>query len=137
MKRERFVAAVEQALDSLPQELHGRICHVAVLAEDSPPNPPPTRPGQRKRLLVVRDHGVPTAKKSIFDVPTGSDHIVLHQKNIAGCSSANPWLTPGFPNLTRSGKRAFERCEAQASGFPLQIFEAIRTKNARSEPFCP
>jgi predicted Zn-dependent protease with MMP-like domain len=31
---------------------------------------------------------VPTTKKSIFDLPTGPDHIVLYQKNIeAVCSS--------------------------------------------------
>jgi predicted Zn-dependent protease with MMP-like domain len=33
-------------------------------------------------------HGVPTTKKSIFNLPSGPDHVVLYQKNIeAVCSS--------------------------------------------------
>jgi predicted Zn-dependent protease with MMP-like domain len=33
-------------------------------------------------------HGVPSTKKSGFDIPTGPDHIVLYQKNIeAVCSN--------------------------------------------------
>jgi len=33
-------------------------------------------------------HGVPTTKKSIFDLPSGPDHILLYQKNIeAVCSN--------------------------------------------------
>ena len=88
MKREHFVAVVEKALDSLPQEFRNRIRNVAVLVEDLPPNQLPPKPGQRRRLLLGLFHGVPTTKKSIFDLPTGPDHIVLYQKNIeAICSS--------------------------------------------------
>jgi predicted Zn-dependent protease with MMP-like domain len=44
-------------------------------------------PGQRERLLLGLFHGVPTTKKSVFDLPTGPDHVVLYQKNIeAVCS---------------------------------------------------
>ena len=86
MKREHFVEVVEEALDSLPQEFRSHICNVAVLVEDCPPHQPSPPSGQ-KRLLLGLFHGVPTTKKSIFDLPTGPDHIVLYQKNIeAVCS---------------------------------------------------
>src|SRR6202158_6201410 len=88
MKREHFVKVVEEALDSLPQEFRSRIRNVAVLVEDMPPNQPSPQSGQQRRLLLGLFHGVPTTKKSIFDLVTGPDHIVLYQKNIeAVCSS--------------------------------------------------
>jgi predicted Zn-dependent protease with MMP-like domain len=88
MKREHFVKVVEEALDSLPQEFRSRIQNVAVLVEDLPPNQRSLRPGQQRRLLLGVFHGVPTTKKSTFDLPSGPDHIVLYQKNIeAVCSS--------------------------------------------------
>lgn len=82
MKREHFVRVVEEALDSLPQEFRSRIRNVTVLVEDVPPNQPTPQAGQRRRLLLGLSHGVPTTKKSIFDLPTGPDHIVPYQKNI-------------------------------------------------------
>src|ERR1700693_5630458 len=89
MKREHFVKVVEETLDSLPQEFRSRIRNVAVLVEDMPPNQPSVQPGQHKWLILRLFHGVPTTKKSVFDIPTGPDHIVLYQKNIeAVCSSA-------------------------------------------------
>jgi len=88
MKREHFVKVVEEALDSLPQEFRSRIRNVAVLVEDVPPHQPSPQSGQQRRPLLGIFHGVPTTKKSIFDLPTGPDHIVLYQKNIeAVCSS--------------------------------------------------
>ena len=90
MKREHFAKVVEEALDSLPQEFRSRIRNVAVLVEDMPPNQPSSalRSGQRRRLVLGVFHGVPTTKKSTFDLPRGPDHIVLYQKNIeAVCSS--------------------------------------------------
>jgi predicted Zn-dependent protease with MMP-like domain len=88
MKREHFVKVVEETLDSLPQEFRSRIRNVAVLVEDFPPNQPPPQSRQPRRLLLGLFHGVPTTKKSTFDLPTGPDHIVLYQKNIeAVCSS--------------------------------------------------
>jgi predicted Zn-dependent protease with MMP-like domain len=87
MKREHFVKLVEEALDSLPREFRSRIHNVAVLVEDRPSNQSSTRPGPG-RLLLGLFHGVPTTKKSIFDLPTGPDYVVLYQKNIeAVCSS--------------------------------------------------
>jgi len=88
MKHEHFVNVVEETLDSLPQEFRGRIRNVAVLVEDFPPNQPSPQRGQRRRLLLGLFHGVPTTKKSTFDLPTGPDYIVLYQKNIeAVCSN--------------------------------------------------
>ena len=88
MKRELFVKVVEEVLDSLPEEFRSRIRNVAVLVEDIPPNQPLPQSGQQRRLLLGLFHGVPTTKKSIFDLPTGPDHVVLYQKNIeAVCSS--------------------------------------------------
>ena len=75
-------------LDSLPQEFRSRIQNVAVLVEDVPPNHPSLQAGQQRRLLLGVFHGVPTTKKSMFDLSTGPDHIVLYQKNIeAVCST--------------------------------------------------
>ncbi len=88
MKREHFVKVVEETLDTLPEEFRSRIQNVAVLVEDLPPNQRSVKPGQRGRLLLGIFHGVPTTKKSKFDLPSGPDHIVLYQKNIeAVCSS--------------------------------------------------
>jgi len=88
MKREHFVKVVEEVLDSLPREFRSRIRNVAVLVEDMPPNQPSPQSEQQGRLILGVFHGVPTTKKSIFDLPTGPDYIVLYQKNIeAVCSS--------------------------------------------------
>jgi predicted Zn-dependent protease with MMP-like domain len=88
MQREHFVKVVEEALDSLPQEFRSRIRNVAVLVEDMPPDQPLPQSGQQRRLLLGLFHGVPMTKKSIFNLPTGPDYIVLYQKNIeAVCPS--------------------------------------------------
>ena len=79
MKREHFAKVVEEALDSLPAEFRSRIRNVAVLVEDVPPNQPSPQPGQQRRLLLGLFHGVPTTKKSVFDLPAGPDHIVLYR----------------------------------------------------------
>jgi len=80
MKRELFVKVVEEVLDSLPEEFRSRIRNVAVLVEDIPPNQPLPQSGQQRRLLLGLFHGVPTTKKSIFDLPRGPDHIVLYSE---------------------------------------------------------
>ena len=88
MEREEFVNVAEEALDSLPEEFRSRIQNVAILVEDFPPNQSTPQPGQRKRLLLGIFHGMPATKRSVFNLPTGPDHIVLYQKNIeAVCSS--------------------------------------------------
>ena len=88
MEREEFVNVAEEALDSLPEEFRSRIQNVAILVEDFPANQSTPQPGQRKRLLLGIFHGVPATKRSVFNLPTGPDHIVLYQKNIeAVCSN--------------------------------------------------
>lgn len=47
-----------------------------------PPSQPSETPEHQGRLLLGLFHGVPTTKKSAFDLTTGPDHIVLYQKNI-------------------------------------------------------
>src|SRR5262245_60789507 len=88
MKRERFAKIVEEVLDSLPEEFRSRMHNVAVLLEDTPPNQPSPRSGKQRRLTLGIFHGVPMTRKSVFDLATGPDYIVLYQKNIeAICSS--------------------------------------------------
>ena len=88
MKREDFTKVVGEALDSLPQEFRSRIRNVTVLVEDMPPNQPSPQPGKQRHLTLGIFHGIPTTKKSVFDLATGPDHIVLYQKNIeAVCSN--------------------------------------------------
>jgi predicted Zn-dependent protease with MMP-like domain len=75
-------------LDSLPEEFRSRIQNVAIVFEDFPPNQSSPRHGQQRRLLLGIFHGVHATKRSVFNLPTGPDHIVLYQKNIeAVCSS--------------------------------------------------
>jgi predicted Zn-dependent protease with MMP-like domain len=88
MNREDFIEVAEETLDSLPEEFRSRIQNVAILVEDFPPKQSTPKLGQQRRLLLGLFHGVPTTKRSVFNLPTGPDHIVLYQKNIeAVCSS--------------------------------------------------
>ena len=88
MERKQFAKVVEEVLDSLPREFRNRIRNVAVLVEDLPPDQLSPQSGRPKRLLLGLFHGVPTTKKSVFDLPTGPDYVMLYQKNIeAVCSS--------------------------------------------------
>ena len=94
MKRERFKKLVAQALDSLPPEFRQRIRNVAILVEDVPPSQRrPGRPrgsggGRPRKLLMGVFVGVPTTQKSVWDLPSGPDHIILYQKNIESvCAS--------------------------------------------------
>jgi predicted Zn-dependent protease with MMP-like domain len=88
MTREEFINVAEETLDSLPEEFRSRIQNVAILVEDYPPKQSRSRQGPRKQLLLGIFHGVPATKRSVFNLTTGPDHIVLYQKNIeAVCSS--------------------------------------------------
>ena len=88
MERERFAGIVEEVLDSLPNEFRSRIRNVAVLVEDLPPKRQSHRPRKDRTLLLGLFHGVPTTKKSVFDLSSGPDYVVLYQKNIeAVCSN--------------------------------------------------
>ena len=88
MRCEDFTKVVEEVLDSLPRKFRRRIRNVAVLVEDLPPDQKPSKSGKPKRLRLGLFHGVPMTHKSVFQLPTGPDYIVLYQKNIeAICSN--------------------------------------------------
>ncbi len=90
MERDGFAKVVQEVLDSLPLEFRKCIRNVAVLIEDVPPTPPTARPRKPTPLLLGIFHGIPRTEKSVFNLSTGPDHIVLYQKNIeAVCSSEN------------------------------------------------
>jgi predicted Zn-dependent protease with MMP-like domain len=86
LEREAFAKAMQEVLDSLPEEFRSRIHNVAVLVEDYPAGQPPS--SHPKKLLLGIFHGIPLTEKSVFDLPTGPDYVVLYQKNIeAVCST--------------------------------------------------
>jgi predicted Zn-dependent protease with MMP-like domain len=97
MEREKFVKLVEEALDALPAKFRKRIHNVAVLVENLPPEQLPRRASRNTGTIDSDDaeslvlgvfEGVPTTKKSVFELPAGPDRIVLYQKNIeAICSN--------------------------------------------------
>src|SRR6266702_6144727 len=87
MTREQFTQVVEEVLDSLPKEFRRRIHNVAVLVEDCP-GQTAARAREQGKLLLGLFHGVPTTRKSVFDLSNGPDYVVLYQKNIeAVCST--------------------------------------------------
>ena len=97
MEREKFVKLVEEALGALPTKFRKRIQNVAVLVENVPPRQL-SRRGSRNAGIIDSDdaenlvlgvfEGVPTTKKSVFDLFADLDRIVLYQKNIeAICSN--------------------------------------------------
>lgn len=94
MDRERFTRIAAEVLDSLPRDFRRRIRNVAVLVEDYPAEQRPRRSSRRprklapspRRLLMGVYVGVPLTERSVFDLRTGPDHIVLYQKNIEAVS---------------------------------------------------
>ncbi len=90
MRREHFLKLVGEALDSLPKHFRERIRNVAVLVEDLPAEMPLQDERGRRSLVLGVFHGVPMTKKSVFDLSTGPDYIVLYQKNIeAVCTTGS------------------------------------------------
>ena len=97
MKREKFVKLVGEALDALPARFRKRMQNVSVLVEDLPPeqlaqggsSDAGVLDSDEAEVLVLGVfEGVPTTRKSTFDLPGGPDRIVLYQKNIeAVCSN--------------------------------------------------
>jgi predicted Zn-dependent protease with MMP-like domain len=94
VQRDRFLQLVKAELDRLPRQFRSRIHNVAVLVEDLPPEQMASRSARRPRSLPPRElllgvyRGIPATKRSVFNLPTGPDTIVLYQKNIeAVCSS--------------------------------------------------
>jgi predicted Zn-dependent protease with MMP-like domain len=88
LERQEFVKVMQEVLDSLPEEFRSRIRNVAVLVEDYPPGQLSSSPSHPKKLLLGLFHGVPMTKKSVFNLTSGPDYVVLYQKNIeAVCST--------------------------------------------------
>ena len=97
MEREKFFKLVEEALDTLPARFRKRMQNISVLVEDLPPVQRPQRDSRNagevdsddaEDLVLGVFEGVPTTRKSVFDLPGGPDRIVLYQKNIeAVCSN--------------------------------------------------
>lgn len=93
--REHFIRLSEEVLESLPIEFRERIHNLAVFVEDRPRLSKTSRratgkrgPGQPRQLVLGVYQGRPATQRSVFDLPTGPDRIVLYQKNIeAVCSS--------------------------------------------------
>jgi predicted Zn-dependent protease with MMP-like domain len=50
--------------------------------QDLPPDQLSRHTKRSRRLLLGLFHGVPTTKKSVFDLPVGPDYVVLYQKSI-------------------------------------------------------
>jgi len=97
MERGKFFKLVEEALDALPPKFRKRMHNVSVLVEDLPPEQL-AQGGSKNAGVVDSDdaedlvlgvfEGVPTTRKSAFDMLAGPDRIVLYQKNIeAVCSN--------------------------------------------------
>ncbi len=86
MTREDFNQVVEEVMDSLPGEFRRRISNVAVLVEGFPPGQKPSQPGKPTSLRLGLFHGVPMTQKSVFQLPTGPDYVVLYQKNLEAIS---------------------------------------------------
>ena len=95
MEQEHFIRLVEEVLESLPGEFRERLHNLAVFVEDRPPLPKKSRrdagkgaPDKPRRLVLGVYQGRPVTQRSVFDLPTGPDRIVLYQKNIeAVCSN--------------------------------------------------
>ena len=95
MEREKFFKLVEEALDALPTKFRKRMHNVTVLVEDLPQRPQRDSRNaggvdsdDAENLVLGVFEGVPTTRKSVFDLPAGPDRIVLYQKNIeAVCSN--------------------------------------------------
>ncbi len=94
VQRDLFIQLVKKELDRLPRQFRSRIHNVAVLVEDLPPEQIESRGARRPRSLPPRElvlgvyRGIPATKRSVFNLPTGPDTIVLYQRNIeAVCSS--------------------------------------------------
>ena len=89
MKREHFIRLVEEVLDSLPMEFRERIHNLAVIVEDRPKMRKKARgPGGKigshkpRSLLMGVFQGVPATQKSVFDLCSEPNRIVLYQNNI-------------------------------------------------------
>lgn len=85
MDRERFAELVEEALQELPAMFREKLENLAIMIEDEPEGQARQRHGPRagpRRLLLGIFQGIPATQKSIFDIVTAPNRIVLYQRNI-------------------------------------------------------
>jgi predicted Zn-dependent protease with MMP-like domain len=89
VQREHFIRLVEDVLESLPAEFRERIHNLAVFVEDRPRISKRSRraadkgsSSQTRGLILGVYQGRPATQRSVFDLPTGPDRIILYQKNI-------------------------------------------------------
>jgi predicted Zn-dependent protease with MMP-like domain len=85
MTRERFEQLMEEALRELPAMFRDRLENLAILVEDEPEGQLPLCHGSRgspRRLLLGIFQGIPATQKSVWDIVTAPNRIVLYQKNI-------------------------------------------------------
>jgi predicted Zn-dependent protease with MMP-like domain len=83
MRRDKFEALVEQALEDLPLEFRKRLSNVAIIVEDLPP-----AGIEKQGLLLGLFHGIPRREKSVF-YSSPPDHIFLYQRNIEAVSRSD------------------------------------------------
>lgn len=85
MERERFEELMEESLRELPAIFREKVENLAIMVEDEPEEQARFRHGPRggpRRLLLGIFQGVPATQKSVWDIVTAPNRIVLYQKNI-------------------------------------------------------
>ncbi|MGE5206626.1 MAG: metallopeptidase family protein [Chlamydiota bacterium] len=85
MERERFEELVEEALRDLPAMFRDKLENLAIMVEDEPEGQTRLRHGPRagpRRLLLGIFQGIPATQKSVWDIVTAPNRIVLYQRNI-------------------------------------------------------
>ena len=80
MERERFEDLVEEALQELPAMFREKLENLAIMVEDQPEGQARRQHGPR--LLLGIFQGIPATQKSVWDIVTAPNRIVLYQKNI-------------------------------------------------------
>jgi predicted Zn-dependent protease with MMP-like domain len=85
MERERFEELMEESLRELPAMFREKVENLAIMVEDEPEEQARFLHGPRggpRRLLLGIFQGVPATQKSVWDIVTAPNRIVLYQKNI-------------------------------------------------------
>jgi predicted Zn-dependent protease with MMP-like domain len=85
MERERFEELMEESLRELPAMFREKVENLAIMVEDEPEDQARFLHGPRggpRRLLLGIFQGVPATQKSVWDIVTAPNRIVLYQKNI-------------------------------------------------------
>lgn len=84
---------MEEALRELPAMFRDKLQNLAIMVEDEPEGQARLRHGPRggpRRLLLGIFQGIPATQKSVWDIVTAPNRIVLYQKNIeAICRNDN------------------------------------------------